>query len=275
MIFIDPSESRERTRLPDTILSQAKVINRLEEFTGADLLVSTLKLPLRDLTDDDVTTNLLRRHCENGYLIQRKSGRDYLNSIPDLSHILYRMCQWTPAPILLISGQFMPTREGTVCVDGQDTDWSYNAYLGGKWVWQNRGLQTERFNAVGKVVEVLRDSLIPSVINVLLDSLRDDNPLHRLTLHNPIPRQVIGEPDWSIYLTALKIGIGEDKMTILQRNMKSLADALCYLSDYDNLRAHKIEGIGKSHVRRAKERLGLADDECLERVWKDKETEVS
>lgn len=269
MIFIDATEARERTRLPESILSQAKVINRLEEFTGADLLVSRLQLPLRDLTDDDMTHNLLRRHCENGYLIQRKSGRDYLNSIPDLSHILYRMCQWTPSPILLISGQFMPTREGTVCVDGQDTDWSYNAYLGGKWAWQTRGLQTERFNAVGKVIEVLRDNLIPSVVNVLLDSLRDENIIHRLTLHNPMPRQVIGEPDWSIYLTPWRIGIGEDKMAILQRNCKSLGDALCYLSDYDNIKAHKIEGIGKSHVRKMKERLGLADDEYLERVFKE------
>lgn len=90
MIFYDPTEGRDNTCLSQEIIKLGRPLEGLEAQTGADLLIS----PLDDILPSNVNrppgSLLLRKHCEAGMLVQRKSGRDMLNSIPRLAEILQR-----------------------------------------------------------------------------------------------------------------------------------------------------------------------------------------
>lgn len=86
--------------VPDAIIS-----DDLERITGADIMVSTLKLP--------ITEKLLPRHIKAGaLLVQRKSGEDLVRSIGNrILHSLAKMrstgaAQWQC--ILLSTGFFIP-----------------------------------------------------------------------------------------------------------------------------------------------------------------------
>lgn len=75
MIFIDASETRASSRLPE--IEGAALSDCLESITGADVMVSLKKFPATNET-------LIRKHVESGaILIQLKFGSDLLSSITD------------------------------------------------------------------------------------------------------------------------------------------------------------------------------------------------
>jgi len=132
MLLADPSELRKQSRLPLALRKAAAPCKFLEERTGADLLVSTLNLPA---TSD----KLLRRHCQDGLLIQRKTAGDFAASITDgrLYRSLHKMLQWSPHPWLAVVGR-IENRNGYGFVDGVET-LQYNALMGALDYWQLRG----------------------------------------------------------------------------------------------------------------------------------------
>lgn len=133
MIYYDPSESRASSRLSRSIQERGRPLPRLEEQTGADLLVTPLHKPAG-------SERLLRQHCEAGVLVQRKSGQDFPSSVTDgrLSHSLHKMLQWTDRPWLVVCAHVVGRSDGTATVDGRES-LSFNALVGALDWWQLRG----------------------------------------------------------------------------------------------------------------------------------------
>lgn len=260
MLFIDASERRSGTRLPQSIIEQAISLDGLEAATGADMLISPLKLPLKD-----VNPKLLQKHIDAGLLVQRKTGRDLSSSIPKLNDILFRMRQWTSRPYLLFVGVISRTRDGNAMIDNQDTGFSWNAVDGAIQFWQLRG---------GMYANVPNDSYISDWVNGWLNRLRELNQSDYKELQYRMPQQVLVKPDWTSFLINARVGIGEEKASVLKEWFPDLGDALCFLSDYDSLELQSLKGFGESHVRKTKQLLGLDDNEILVRQFKSDNAEA-
>ena len=143
MISIDPTEARStqsyQTRLPDSVVRAAKQIPGLEQSTGADIILSAHALP-PDLSSDPLLVparRMLERAAKYALFIQRKSGSDFLNSIPHLSEIEERMQGWARpgACWLLITNLNLNTGNA----DGRNRDWTPEAVQGALLWWQLRG----------------------------------------------------------------------------------------------------------------------------------------
>jgi len=159
MFAIDPTEARSNSALPLETISKAVIVPGLEEFTGADFLISPLDAPpLTEITDSLLSQAKLRTHCEAGLLGQRKSGFDVINFIKDHHYILPKMREWTPNNAwILLSGTFTSNNEGDLIVNGQvamfegNRPWSYYGLRNSLRSWQLEG---------GYWDEVSRDSLL-------------------------------------------------------------------------------------------------------------------
>ena len=121
--FIDPSETRKGTKMPVDAQEIFIELPGLEERTGADFLLSSLQMPAAN-------DALLRRHCEAGILVQRKSGLDLPSSIIDgrLSHSLGKMLEWCKRPWLLIVGN-LTEQSGKVSVGGSPSNLTYGQVI--------------------------------------------------------------------------------------------------------------------------------------------------
>lgn len=141
MLYIDPTEATDKSLLPQSTIDIARAISNLESLTGADILVSPFVEPLPESLQS-IPPHLasLRRHCESGILIQRKSGSDFLSSIPDLSHIQARMTEWSPNPWLLIT-RVHQGKTGKVVVEGsrRRIRWNWSSVSASMDSWQDRG----------------------------------------------------------------------------------------------------------------------------------------
>lgn len=139
-IYYDPTEARSNTRMPQSVLDMGSAVEGLEKHTGADMLISPIDKPaLSVVTDKLPHLVVLEKHCRVGLLVQRKSGRDMVSSIPRLGEILDRMFHWTQHPWLVMVGSYLPNRDGCVVVDGQETRWSWASLDGAIDSWQIRG----------------------------------------------------------------------------------------------------------------------------------------
>lgn len=139
MIFHDPTEATPNTRLPPSFLAISRPVSGLERHTGADFLISpyddALPSKLLDIPPHRIA---LARHCEAGILVQRKTGGDFLSSIPRLSEIEARMVVWSGNPWLLITD--ITEYEGQFYVDDKlMTRWKWPHVSGAIDAWMDRG----------------------------------------------------------------------------------------------------------------------------------------
>jgi hypothetical protein len=158
-IFLDATEAREGTRLPQAVISAGEVVIGLESLTGADFIISPLSEPKLPSTLRDCAPHrsMLAKHTRAGVLVQRKSGTDLLNSIPDLASIEQRMLEWSGriGPYLLVTGVWEPSRGGKLLLNGQHTQggYTYKSLLAALDWWQVRG---------GNVATLANDGCITS-----------------------------------------------------------------------------------------------------------------
>lgn len=250
IILYDPSESKTNTRLSQTVIDAGRPLNGLEQYTGGDILVSPLSLPIKEL-GDDTSFNLLKHHINSGVLIQRKTGRDAVGSIPNYPAILQRMLQWTTRPYLVTIGQYGSNKDGKVIVDGHETEWSWNAYKGALDWWELRG---------GYYADLSRDGQLLSYLNQWLERLSDDswNGTSEYKVVERFPKQVLGKQDWVGIVMGLGIGFGHEKAKYLEENFSGLGQFLSFFSDEDNLKlVKKVKGIGASQFRKTRALLNL------------------
>lgn len=261
MILLDPSEARTTTRLPSAIINSSIRCAGLERATGADFIISPLKSPrLTTVTDAPVHQHQLRKHCEAGVLVQRKDGRDFLSSIPDLASIQHRMTRWSGriGPVLIIVGQFERGKNARVRLDGKLTRNSWPAYSAAKMTWQARG---------GLLAEVATASELTSWTNWLHDTFLTKMLTDKLVVDHP-PIQALARPDnpwWSPLITLPHIGAEKAAALAewLGKDRQSLAHALSFLSDAANAKLTHPPGFGRKTFQDCHRALGLGPGECL------------
>lgn len=258
IIAYDPSEGKKNTRLPQDVIETGTCVNRLEEMTGADLLVSPLDFPLGDLSTPRGIESL-RAHVQAGVLIQRKTGRDALSSIPNYDSILYRMLQWTARPYLVLIGQFTENKAGKVIVDGQLTDWNYSAFLGALDWWQLSGGYVTHLSRDGQLARYLRNWITRTE-----DDKWEQGFEHKVSVR--MPKRILSNPDWVSIVLSLGIGFGNEKVTWLEQSFNSFADFLEWFSNpcnRDALTTKNARGIGDSQFSKVRKLLGLGSDEII------------
>jgi hypothetical protein len=251
LIYVDPTEVRDDTRLPPAVIRAARELPHLEAVTGADLFLTPHKAMIPSLTGE-MGKSALRWHLEHGaILVQRKSGRDFLSSVPDLDSIVTRMLEWESA-WLLVTGLWPYTDEsGKAFVDGQRTDWDFDAAEGALVSWQARG---------GCVQLLPDDWAIGGWLTRMLDRTRKwaNEPIKRVIQHQST---VTAEDDWVTSGSAFPMGIGLAKREALRDAIQeagldtTLVTALAWATGD----CGKVPGFGKVLSRRCREWIGLPD----------------
>src|SRR3990167_4122819 len=168
-IYYDPTEGRVGSKLAN-IENIGKPLVGLERATAADLAIiadryaipndvlahplaeEVARLFITDLGTPEIAKQTgapmpgvikVKKFYEaillDGCLVQRKSGSDFLGSIPNLGRILEKMRVWTCRPWLLVTGVIEETPTRRVKVDGREFDWSYSSIMGTMTMWQERG----------------------------------------------------------------------------------------------------------------------------------------
>lgn len=174
-IYLDPSETCTSTRMPKAVIDQGKALTGLERATGADFLITTkdIVMPQRGFGTVSLDTILILAEADtkihspadladradvllpdvlailgateairHGVLVQRKSGGDFISSIPNLRDIRNRMLRWTWRSWLLVTGEF-DTKNGHVVVDGRETGTSPASAYGAIDSWRMDGGQVD------------------------------------------------------------------------------------------------------------------------------------
>jgi len=265
-IYYDPTEARSTSRLPDSVITAGVALPGLEQYTGADLLISPLTAPvLTSVTDSTPSQMMLRKHTEVGLLVQRKSGMDALASIPDYSNILVKMLPWceTVPPWLVIIGEYKQGKDDCIIIEGRQMQWRYNALHGALENWQIHG---------GGISWLARDSQLGAWVARWNDKVVALAAQPELVLSPRKPSQVLvaapEERAWVITLATFP-DIGLELANRIAAYCGTLADSLTFLSNPAHLKLKKgntgfPKGVGKSHFVAAHRWLGLKnnDDVC-------------
>jgi len=251
-IFLEPSEARKGTRLPVKFIESATVLPGLEHYTGCDILISPLSIPLAKITDAIPAQKALEKLTSAGVLIQRKSGLDLVNSIPDLKSIQFRMLEWSHcgACWLLATGLGFGAG-GAVVVDGAVVpNWNYTQVRAALRWWQLRG---------GHVEILPDDSAIPTWCSEMLDFLRQ---VGNVPAREVLPAQTLAKKyeDWVSTGAAFPAGIGISRRKALRDELENrslrptLANAMFLLTSNQ---MESIPGWGKKTVRGLKDWWGV------------------
>lgn len=252
MIFIDASENRTNTTMPH-IHDSVEVAN-LEEVTGADMMVSNVKMPV---------TNefLIKKHVENGaLLIQRKHGHDLSSSIGQRMNSSLAKMQICGAKqsqcILLFIGILTINEYGEAVINRQTTRQKFWVVQAAISKWHDRG---------GVFENLARKSMIEQWMKMKLKHLKEysANPTKEVWKKSP-DIQVVDEllqvlmpvNDARNTLASLP-GIGpKTAQTLFNVFEGNVAEAICWLTNVSKEK-QKIAGIGKKTTENIREWLGL------------------
>lgn len=256
--YIDTTESRITSRLPKGVIQAAEIVAGLEEFTGADMLLSPLgnpPLPIK-ITPILPHQSSLKSHCQAGLLVQRKTGLDLIYSIPDLKVSLHKMQKYTPRPYLLVVGELTHTHEGIALMDGKPSSQStsYMEVILALEKWQQRG---------GFVTFLAGDNWIAPWINLWLERLLT---MPQSKVARPVYQRLTGPMEKDLHRETLMTlpGIREVLAQRIVDYAGDLRRCLEVVTSYHVLGLpHRPKGLGKKKIARIKEYCGLGDGEML------------
>lgn len=252
MIYLDPSETSSSTRLPKSVIDQAKTLTGLERATGADFLITVndIAIPQRGFSCDleaiqfiadcdpesaapDEIAELIgvtlpdvlavrsaADAIHHGILVQRKSGGDFVSSIPNLRDIRNRMLRWTWRSWLIVTGEF-DVHNGHIVVDGHETMTSPESVHGAIDAWRMDGGQVDVLASDGEIGEWVSGML--GKLRVMEEKAGDDGRVRRY--RRPIPDRDDDEARALAILATLK-GVGEGGARKLLDYYETLAGAL-------------------------------------------------
>jgi hypothetical protein len=256
MIWVDASETRTGTRMPH--IDGARQSAVLEALTGADILVTNLKIPPVKAT--------MRKHMEEGGIfIQRKSGGDLIHSMGEhLNDALYKMREWGANQsqcMLLCSGVYDVDKDGFLVLDGIVWDRKAETVWGALAKWTARG---------GVVHNIPSDKQIPAYLKLMEKHIAEfyDHPEKQFYPPYQLPLQWLKKcSDWRKTLATFP-GLGPERVDALYNAMVEaktsldLFTALVWLTD--TKRANKVKGQGKMLHESTRDWLGLPDGWNLE-----------
>jgi len=259
-IFLAPSEVRKGTRLPRGVIKNSSILPRLEEWTGADLLLSPISTPKMEWLTTALPHQLaLKRHCEVGELVQRKTGRDLSSSVPDFNHILYRMMNHCKRARLLFIGELSCDRKGMAIIDGGETNIRYSAVIGAIDAWQDHG---------GYYTQLSDDNRMVPWLNGRLNKLREAmGSAEKMLLPRPPARPLIsGYDDYEVNAVAAFSTcqeIGPKKGLQLIEHCGSIAWAMKVLSE---MKPGELPGFGKKTIEAARKWMFRDEDMTIEMI---------
>lgn len=256
MIYHDPTEARKRTRVPKSTFAISRPVANLEQLTGTDFLVDPyddLLLPdeLLDIPPHRVT---LLQHCLNGVLIQRKSGRDLLYSIPELDTIQARMLEWSPQVWLVPVGVTHSGEKGVAVFGRKVKNWKWASVQGAYTAWRLRG------GSVASEVKVDGDltEFFKRVEFKVKEYFHDDTKTVAKKGHNQSVKLI--DRNWLNTLSAWPIGIGRKNLMSVAKFVAGRGHepsminiARCILSG----QAEQIKGWGSKRVSDVREWWGI------------------
>lgn len=213
-IGYDPTECREGTRLPEAICKAAREIVGLEERTGADLIVSSDRLIDLDVREDNVFTHAaLETMLVHGVLIQRKTGSDFLSSIPDLLDIHRRMREWaSPERCVLLITDLVVNSSGRAIADGRPTGWTLESIQGKLDWWCLRGGWYKILPTIEEIGAWL------TTILAALGKMKEEPEIATSAVH-PL-QKLVDEPDnWVTTGQMFPRGVGRAKRESLAREI--------------------------------------------------------
>lgn len=267
MIFADDTEARKTTRLPKSVRDGARVLTGLEDATGADLLLYDGDVSLDAVDDTPLAQARLRKMCQDGILIQRKTERDVCNSIPRLKEHLAKMQLWCPFCWLAVEGHITRAldgktsvlkrekhyQSGKVFVLYEKTGWDYGAYLAAIVKWQLRG---------GLYLPVPNADAWPSAlvtVTRVTQHLRKE-PEKVIIGHEKV--QTLRIEDRQIATVASLPGLGGKRAPMVWAQYHNLANLIVALSDP----YQETDGVGTKGQHNIRQYLGLESTEKLAKV---------
>lgn len=263
-IFVDPTELGPGSRLPANVAAVARPLPQLEALTGADLLLSRLAIPATSET-------LLRRHCQEGLLVQLKRWGDLQSSITTEQRLfreIFAMRAWTPRPWLAVTGMLFEHEGKAVVGELESTTALTNGMVKAVAVGR-QGLEFAAVDAAlnawayyGGYVQFLpHNSMLLPWLERQYKAL-NDIATGRVSHLQPrgFQRQLEG-PTAVTWLASLLDGVGEktaqaifDRLLELHIPNPTLYDALAYATSFV---AVEIPGITTERVKSWRALLGL------------------
>ena len=262
-VFLAPTEAREGTRLPQQAISSSVLCPGLEEATGADMLLSPLATPRMEFVTEALPHQLaLKRHCEVGELIQRKTGRDLASSVRDLNYILDKMLKYCERSRLLFVGEMKCDRRGMAVIDGQETNVQCSSIEGAIESWQDHG---------GYYTHLCTDSRIVPFLNRRLTKLKGilEDPNKMLLPRAPSRPLISSEDSYEVMAVATLAAcpdIGAKKGMQLIEHCGSVAWAMKYLSE---MRPGEMNGFGPKTIEAARHWLFRDEDLMIDIMSKE------
>jgi hypothetical protein len=255
MIYYDDSEGRANTRLSQNIVDLGQPVVGLEPATGADLLI-TPREGLAGNVNRPPGKVQLPMYLENSFLVQRKSGSDFLNSIPKLMSILWRMRvvadEHNARPWLMVCGNMDIDLDDTVRMDGRTTGWRWGSVQGALEAWQ----------LVGGHVSVQPDDTACGATLQRWDRnigkwIED---VERAGLERQVLPALIADPNpWRTTLMTFP-GCGDIMSAAIAEHTKRLIDAIVWMSEP---KSYGVRGVGAKTLERFRQYLGLQEHEHL------------
>jgi hypothetical protein len=264
-VYVDPTETREGTRLPQSVIKMAKELPGLEQKTGADFLVTPadIALPVDITRKNDLTRMVLERACEHGILVQRKSGGDFVQSIPHLSGIQERMLHWAHPGgcILLVTG--LEFRGQYVMAGGRQTQWTAASVKGAFRAWRFRGGHIETLPGDDQIVPWL------SEMHEVVTGFAAE-PVNVASRKEAVQRLVNEPLNWVTTGHGFPPGIGRAKRESIARAVSPSSDPIRnppplarVLNFITSGKLTEADGIGKVLLFSIREWYGISSDRRL------------
>lgn len=210
-VYIDPTEAREDSRLSQDFISSSVVLPGLERFTGADFLITTLP-GMSEITEAIPHQMMLESALEFGVLIQRKSGGDFVNSLPKLKEIQYRMLEWSKCGACWLLVTDLSFGPNGVLVDGQvSTATIHNVRSAMRW-WQLRG---------GNVEVLPSDAQIASWCAEMCEFMQSaaSKPVRHMVHKRPVQSLSMEEENWVTTGSAFPKNCGRSRREALYQGL--------------------------------------------------------
>lgn len=217
----------------------------VSEDPAEPLLRTKQQLAGRDIQRLPIASDLLIPTAAGHTLaINYWAASTFLHAIraKELDSKMFQLSQISPWPYLIIRDSLAPHQNGQTLHDGKPTGWRWAAVQGAMLSIQEMGV-----GLISIRDESQLDDCLISLIN------RDRGPKRMRQ-----PRELLWATPAEELLMSLP-GIGEDRAEQLLRECGNAANALAAITGDDI----KLSGIGPETKRKAREALGLVDDESI------------